>query len=277
MAENVDFWGGMGKKMMVVVDMFDAGIVKELIEATALNISSPKAILGLGDGPCVPSLRLAQKFPDAKVTSTDIADGMMKAGEERVKELGVTNVEVTKLNMDQDMANLSDASYDIVASTMGIMFSKDQPELFKQIHRVLKPGGVFAAAVWQENSMAHVCEELGQIANGPDFRFTAVIPVSENCKDADAVDKMLQDVGFSFGKGHNGMFTNPMNFGKFGSMEALDACVFPLAMSPFAKEPNKEEKLQEMFEHFKTMTKHDKNGDFFLDAPYRIIIAKKAE
>lgn len=67
-----------------------------------------------------------------------------------------------------------------------------------------------------------------------------------------------------------------MNFGKFGSMAAFDACNFPLSMTPFSKEPNKEEKLQQMFEHFKTMTKFEKDGDFYMEAPYRVIIAKKA-
>ena len=86
---------------------------------------------------------LAHKIlkPEA-ITAIDISEGMMAVGEEKVRERGLQDV----ITFDrQDCANLTlnDNTFDAVISSFGVRNFEDIDKSFKEVLRVLRPGGVF--------------------------------------------------------------------------------------------------------------------------------------
>ena len=77
-----------------------------------------------------------------KIDAIDVSEGMMTVGREKVREKGLENV----ISFDrQDAADLTfaDNSFDAVISSFGVRNFEDIDKSFQEIHRVLKPNGVF--------------------------------------------------------------------------------------------------------------------------------------
>ena len=77
-----------------------------------------------------------------KIDAIDVSEGMMTVGKEKVREKGLENV----ISFDrQDAADLTfaDNSFDAVISSFGVRNFEDIDKSFQEIHRVLKPNGVF--------------------------------------------------------------------------------------------------------------------------------------
>jgi len=61
-------------------------------------------------------------------------------------EEGIINIEIRE--MDGENLTVPDNSFDTVISRVGLIFFPDQAKALKEIYRVLKPGGYFAAIVY---------------------------------------------------------------------------------------------------------------------------------
>ncbi len=104
-------------------------------------------VLDLGSGTGYPSLVAAQVVgKDGHVLGLDLAENMVAVAKRRAQEAGFTHVEFR--TADVCALPEKDASYDAVISRFCMMFLPRIPEALKEIARVLKPGGYFAAAVW---------------------------------------------------------------------------------------------------------------------------------
>jgi SAM-dependent methyltransferase len=93
--------------------------------------------------------------PGGRLLSTDVAPQMLAAARTRAAELGVTNAEFAV--MDAQALELPDASVDCVVCRWGYMLVEDPARALAETHRVLRPGGRVAFAVWasaEENSWA---------------------------------------------------------------------------------------------------------------------------
>ena len=84
--------------------------------------------------------------PAGHVVLSDIAVEMTAIAAARAAELGLRNV--TALMLDMEQINEPDGSYDAVICREGLMFAADPARAFAEIHRVLRPGGRLALAVW---------------------------------------------------------------------------------------------------------------------------------
>jgi phosphatidylethanolamine/phosphatidyl-N-methylethanolamine N-methyltransferase len=90
--------------------------------------------VGVGTGLCLPL------YPrDCEVTAIDLSSAMLEKAAERVKEHGLTNV--TLLRMDAGEMDFPDNSFDIVIAAYVVTAVPDHRKLMKEMIRVSRPGG----------------------------------------------------------------------------------------------------------------------------------------
>ncbi len=102
-----------------------------------------RRVLELGAGPGTLASHLAEAVgPDGTLVASDLAEGMVEVLRERVP--GTVDVQ----RIDAAAIPLPDASVDAVLFRMGLMLVPEPELALAEIHRVLRPGGRLALAVW---------------------------------------------------------------------------------------------------------------------------------
>jgi len=104
-------------------------------------------VLELTAGPGETGFLVAERVgPDGRLLSTDLAPGMVAAARRGADARGLTNV-VCRV-MDAQHLDLDDDSVDGVLSRFGVMLVPEPERVVHEAHRVLRPGGALAFAVW---------------------------------------------------------------------------------------------------------------------------------
>jgi ubiquinone/menaquinone biosynthesis C-methylase UbiE len=123
----------------------------------ASNIPS-KSILEVACGTGVVTRALSKVLPDdCLITATDLNDAMVRHAEKlgAGREVDWAQADVMKLPYESE-------SFDLVLCQFSVMFFPDRVAAYKEIQRVLKPGGKFMFNVWnriEENHFAHEITE----------------------------------------------------------------------------------------------------------------------
>lgn len=117
-----------------------------------LSCGNPTAIAGLKKGEVVLDLGSGAGFdcflaaeqvgPKGKVIGVDMTPEMVEKARDIARKRGMRNVEFRLGEIEA--LPIADASVDIVLSNCVINLSTDKPLVFREIHRVLKPGGRIA-------------------------------------------------------------------------------------------------------------------------------------
>lgn len=104
-------------------------------------------ILEIGAGPGETGFMVADRLrPEGRLISSDVSPGMVDAARRGSQRLGLSNVEHRV--MDAQQLDLADSSVDGVISRFALMLIPDPARVCAEAHRVLRPGGRFAYAVW---------------------------------------------------------------------------------------------------------------------------------
>lgn len=102
----------------------------------------PRRILDIGCTIGHNAVPLAQAFPDAQVVALDTATPVLRYGHARARSLGVHNIEFRQASGEAVPA--ADGEFDLVTTAMfwHETSSTAMPRIMKEVHRVLKPGGL---------------------------------------------------------------------------------------------------------------------------------------
>lgn len=103
---------------------------------------SPKTILDIATGTGDFALLANEILQPEKIIAADISEGMMKVGAEKVLQRGLQDI-ISFEVQDSAQINHADETFDAVTISFGVRNFKNIDQSFQEIHRVLKPGGVF--------------------------------------------------------------------------------------------------------------------------------------
>ncbi len=109
------------------------------------NINKGDSLLDLGSGAgndCFVARALVGE--EGFVTGLDFTDAMILKAEENNQKLGYSNVRFVKGDIEE--MPLADGTYDVIVSNCVLNLVPDKTKAFKQIMRVLKPGGHFCVS-----------------------------------------------------------------------------------------------------------------------------------
>jgi len=114
---------------------------EELCEA--LDVRSGQKVLDVAAGNGNFTLAAARRW--CQVVSTDYVPALLEQGRSRAVAEGL---EVQYREADAEALPFKDASFDVVGSTFGVMFTPNQERAAAELIRVCKPGGKIGLANW---------------------------------------------------------------------------------------------------------------------------------
>ncbi len=177
---------GMGPVIFVDYAALMAGRV------AALN---PKRVLETAAGTGIVTQALRAALPaTTMITATDLNPPMLDIAERKLKDAG----NLVFQPADAQDLPFPDAAFDLAVCQFGIMFYPDKPLSFREIHRVLEPGGQYLFSVWDShvnNPYAVVVDTViqGLFPENPPRFFH--VPFS--CAAIDPLKEMLAATGFT--------------------------------------------------------------------------------
>lgn len=120
--------------------------------------------LGCGTGSMWKGVTLPE---GCRVTLTDFSEGMLSAARENTAHLAADYALV-----DAQQIPYADASFDLVIANMMLYHVPDIARALREIRRVLRPGGRFAAATFGENGVVEAVAEMLGMRFDTNKRFT---------------------------------------------------------------------------------------------------------
>ena len=111
--------------------------------AEAVDVCAGESVLDVAAGNGNATLAAARRF--AHVTSTDYVPALLDKGRERAQAEGL-NVQFREA--DAEDLPFDDASFDVVLSTLGSMFTPDHARTAREMLRVARAGGRIGVASW---------------------------------------------------------------------------------------------------------------------------------
>ena len=126
--------------------------------AEACDLCWDERVLDVAAGNGNASLAAARR--GCKVTSTDYVGTLLERGAERAR---ADRLEMVFQTADAENLPFADASFDVVLSTFGVMFTPDHSKAAAEMMRVCRPGGRIGLANWTpEGFIGQVFKTLGR-------------------------------------------------------------------------------------------------------------------
>jgi SAM-dependent methyltransferase len=124
----------------------------------ALDLRAGARVLDVAAGNGNATLAAARRWCD--VTSTDYVYSLLESGRARADAEGHA---VHFQKADAENLPFAEASFDVVISTFGVMFTPDQEKAAAELARVCKPGGRIGLANWTpESFIGQVFKTIGK-------------------------------------------------------------------------------------------------------------------
>ena len=127
-----------------------------------------------------------------EVIGTDLSAAMVAATQEAAARAGLTNVET--LRADAEDLPAPDEAFDVALCALGLMYVPDPLRAMQEMHRVLRPGGRAAVAVWGRRDRCGWAEIFPIV----DRRVSSdVCPMFFQLGGEGALEHIFREAGFS--------------------------------------------------------------------------------
>ncbi|WP_406857318.1 methyltransferase domain-containing protein [Alsobacter sp. KACC 23698] len=137
------------------------GVTLQIVGETlceALDLKAGSEVLDVAAGNGNASLAAARRF--CEVTSTDYVPALLDSARERAAADGL---DIVFREADAEALPFADASFDVVLSTFGVMFTPDQDRAAAELLRVCRPGGKIGLANWTpQGFIGQLFKTIGQ-------------------------------------------------------------------------------------------------------------------
>jgi SAM-dependent methyltransferase len=129
----------------------------------ALDLRAGSRVLDVAAGNGNATLAAARRWCD--VTSTDYVASLLESGRARAQAEGLA---VLFQEADAEALPYADASFDVVMSTFGVMFTPNQEKAAAELARVCKHGGRIGLANWTpESFIGQIFKTIGKYIPPP--------------------------------------------------------------------------------------------------------------
>jgi ubiquinone/menaquinone biosynthesis C-methylase UbiE len=129
----------------------------------ALDLRAGSRVLDVAAGNGNATLAAARRW--CEVTSTDYVSSLLESGRARAQAEGHA---IQFQEADAENLPFPDASFDVVMSTFGVMFTPNQEKAASELARVCKPGGKIGLANWTpESFIGQVFKTIGKYIPPP--------------------------------------------------------------------------------------------------------------
>jgi len=137
-------------------------IIAELL-VEAADVRAGESVLDVACGQGNAAIAAARRF--AQATGVDYAPNLLEQARERARADGLSCVFVEG---DAERLPFPQAAFDVVLSTVGVMFAPDHSRAADELVRVTKPGGRIALSSWTPASLpAQLFGVVGRYAPPP--------------------------------------------------------------------------------------------------------------
>lgn len=144
-----------------MVETFLLPLGPRLVEACA--ISPGRHVLDVGAGTGNAAIPAAQR--GASVTASDLTPELLEAGRHRAEGAGVS---LGWVEADAEHLPFDDASFDVVMSSIGVMFAPHHQAAADELVRVCRPGGTIGLLSWTlEGMIGALFRAMGPFAPPP--------------------------------------------------------------------------------------------------------------
>ena len=156
-------------------------------------------VLDLACGSGHPAIDIGRLVgPGGSVVASDFAPEMVENTRQRVSEAGLANVEAEVIDMEQ--IAYPESSFNAVTCRFGVMFCPRPESAVAEVWRVLKTGGRFALAVWDQPQrspaqtiLGDALRQIGHEIQPADYSLPGVYQLAPPGKLA----ALLEDAGFA--------------------------------------------------------------------------------
>jgi SAM-dependent methyltransferase len=143
-ARHAAMWASGDYPQMVETFLLPLG--PRLVDACGIGPGTRVLDVGAGTGNA--SIPAAQR--GAEVTASDLTPELLEAGRKRAEAEGV---ELDWVTADAENLPFEDGSYDVVISSIGVMFAPHHQAAADELVRVCRPGGTIGLLSWTPEGM----------------------------------------------------------------------------------------------------------------------------
>ena len=135
------------------IGFLSPGGPEEVREILGGIVVAGKKLLDIGCGTGGPDIVIARDLAPERLIGIDIEPFLIQTGWKNIVDAGLNEVVDLKL-VEAGPLPFEDQSFDIVFSKDALVHIEDKASLYREVLRVLKPGGAFAASDWLRSADA---------------------------------------------------------------------------------------------------------------------------